>query len=136
MEKLAGAFRYRQEYVGDPAEVWGIAVDLKLHERDPGRHQIAWLAAVRLLEAVHQLKYQGVAASRAFVAAMAALSLLLAFGGRGAQAQSGPPSDVRRAFEPQGMDPSHSTPQEFAQLVQRDAERWARLIQAQNIKAE
>ncbi|NIC42527.1 tripartite tricarboxylate transporter substrate binding protein [Aquabacterium sp. A08] len=44
--------------------------------------------------------------------------------------------DVRRAFEPQGMDPSHSTPQEFAQLVQRDAERWARLIQAQNIKAE
>ena len=44
--------------------------------------------------------------------------------------------DVRRAFEPQGMDPSHSSPQEFAQLVQRDAERWARLIQAQNIKAE
>ena len=27
VEKLAGAFRDGQEYVGDPAEVWGIAVD-------------------------------------------------------------------------------------------------------------
>lgn len=44
--------------------------------------------------------------------------------------------DVRAAFETQGMDPAGSTPQEFGRLVEHDAERWARLIKAQNITAE
>jgi tripartite-type tricarboxylate transporter receptor subunit TctC len=44
--------------------------------------------------------------------------------------------DVKKAFVSQGMDPLGSTPQAFAQLVERDAERWARLIKAQGIKAE
>jgi tripartite-type tricarboxylate transporter receptor subunit TctC len=34
------------------------------------------------------------------------------------------------------MDPNGSTPQAFAQLVERDAERWARLIKDQGIKAD
>jgi tripartite-type tricarboxylate transporter receptor subunit TctC len=45
-------------------------------------------------------------------------------------------ADVRAAFETQGMDPAISTPEEFRQLVERDAQRWAQLIKAQNIKAE
>jgi tripartite-type tricarboxylate transporter receptor subunit TctC len=45
-------------------------------------------------------------------------------------------ADVRAAFETQGMDPATSTPEEFRQLVERDAQRWAQLIKAQNIKAE
>jgi tripartite-type tricarboxylate transporter receptor subunit TctC len=44
--------------------------------------------------------------------------------------------DVKKAFVSQGMDPSGSTPQAFAQLVERDAERWARLIKDQGIKAD
>ena len=44
--------------------------------------------------------------------------------------------DVKKAFVSQGMDPLGSTPQAFAQLVERDAERWARLIKDQGIKAE
>ena len=44
--------------------------------------------------------------------------------------------DVKKAFLTQGMDPSGSTPQAFAQLVERDAERWARLIKDQGIKAD
>jgi len=44
--------------------------------------------------------------------------------------------DVQKAFLSQGMDPSGSTPQAFAQLVERDADRWARLIRDQSIKAE
>jgi tripartite-type tricarboxylate transporter receptor subunit TctC len=44
--------------------------------------------------------------------------------------------DVQKAFVSQGMDPSGSTPQAFAQLVERDAERWARLIKDQGIKAD
>ena len=44
--------------------------------------------------------------------------------------------DVKKAFVSQGMDPSGSTPQAFAQLVERDAERWARLIKDQSIKAD
>lgn len=43
---------------------------------------------------------------------------------------------VKKAFQTQGMDPSYSTPQEFAELVRRDAQRWAELIRVQNIKAE
>ncbi len=44
--------------------------------------------------------------------------------------------DVKSAFVSQGMDPSGSTPAAFAQLVERDAERWAQLIKAQDIKAD
>ena len=44
--------------------------------------------------------------------------------------------DVRAAFETQGMDPASSTPDDFRKLVEQDAERWARLIKAQNITAE
>ena len=44
--------------------------------------------------------------------------------------------DVKKAFVSQGMDPNGSTPQAFAQLVERDAERWARLIKDQGIKAD
>ena len=44
--------------------------------------------------------------------------------------------DVKKAFLSQGMDPSGSTPQAFAQLVERDAERWAGLIRDQGIKAD
>lgn len=44
--------------------------------------------------------------------------------------------EVRTAFESQGMDPATSTPEEFRRLVTQDAERWAQLIKAQNIRAE
>jgi len=44
--------------------------------------------------------------------------------------------EVRTAFSNQGMDPASSTPEEFRQLVARDAERWAGLIRTANIKAE
>ena len=44
--------------------------------------------------------------------------------------------DVRMAFSTQGMDPATGTPAEFARLVERDAEKWARLVKAQGIKAE
>lgn len=44
--------------------------------------------------------------------------------------------DVQKAFQTQGMDPSGSSPDEFGRLVERDANRWAQLIKAQNIKAD
>jgi tripartite-type tricarboxylate transporter receptor subunit TctC len=44
--------------------------------------------------------------------------------------------EVRNAFETQGMEPASSTPEEFRRLVERDADRWARLIKAQGITAE
>jgi tripartite-type tricarboxylate transporter receptor subunit TctC len=44
--------------------------------------------------------------------------------------------EVRAAFETQGMDPATSTPEEFRRLVEQDADRWAQLIKAQNIRAE
>jgi tripartite-type tricarboxylate transporter receptor subunit TctC len=44
--------------------------------------------------------------------------------------------DVKKAFEGQGMDPASDTPDGFARLVARDADRWAALIKAQGIKAE
>jgi tripartite-type tricarboxylate transporter receptor subunit TctC len=44
--------------------------------------------------------------------------------------------DVRTAFSTQGMDPATSTPLEFQQLVERDAQRWAELIKAQGIRGE
>lgn len=44
--------------------------------------------------------------------------------------------EVRTAFQTQGMVPAHSSPAEFQALLARDAERWARLIQAQKITAD
>jgi tripartite-type tricarboxylate transporter receptor subunit TctC len=44
--------------------------------------------------------------------------------------------DIQKAFQPQGMDPANSTPEEFGRLVEKDAIRWAELIKSQNIKAE
>ena len=44
--------------------------------------------------------------------------------------------EIKRAFQPQGMDPSSSMPEEFGQLVAKDAQRWAELIKTQGIKAE
>lgn len=44
--------------------------------------------------------------------------------------------DVKAAFETQGMNPAHSTPAEFKALIEKDATRWAQVIQAQGIQAE
>lgn len=44
--------------------------------------------------------------------------------------------DVRSAFQTQGMDPATGTPDEFRRLVRQDADRWARLVDTQKIKAE
>jgi tripartite-type tricarboxylate transporter receptor subunit TctC len=44
--------------------------------------------------------------------------------------------EVRTAFETQGMTPAHSSAQEFGVLIERDAARWAQVIQAQRIKAD
>lgn len=44
--------------------------------------------------------------------------------------------ETRAAFEPQGMTPAHSTPEAFRQLMERDAERWARVIREQGIRSE
>ena len=44
--------------------------------------------------------------------------------------------EIQKAFQPQGMDPANSTPEEFGKLVEKDAARWADLIKAQNIKGE
>jgi tripartite-type tricarboxylate transporter receptor subunit TctC len=44
--------------------------------------------------------------------------------------------EVRTAFETQGMDPVTSSPEEFRRLVEQDADRWAQLIKAQNIRPE
>jgi tripartite-type tricarboxylate transporter receptor subunit TctC len=43
--------------------------------------------------------------------------------------------DVRKAFQVQGMDPATDTPEQFRQLVARDAQRWADLVKRQHIKA-
>lgn len=42
--------------------------------------------------------------------------------------------EIRKSFEAQGMDPASDTPEQFRQLVQRDANRWARLIQSRHIQ--
>ncbi|MCU0775862.1 MAG: tripartite tricarboxylate transporter substrate binding protein [Ideonella sp.] len=44
--------------------------------------------------------------------------------------------DVKTAFETQGMQPTHSTPDAFRRRIEADARRWAELIAAQGIKAE
>jgi tripartite-type tricarboxylate transporter receptor subunit TctC len=44
--------------------------------------------------------------------------------------------EVKTAFETQGMVPAHSTPEAFGALLRKDADRWARLIETQKIKAD
>jgi tripartite-type tricarboxylate transporter receptor subunit TctC len=44
--------------------------------------------------------------------------------------------DVKTAFETQGMQPAHSTPAEFRSLIEKDAQRWAQVIQAQGIQGD
>jgi len=44
--------------------------------------------------------------------------------------------EVRTAFQAQGMDPATDTPEQFHQLVARDADRWAAVIRKGNIKAD
>jgi tripartite-type tricarboxylate transporter receptor subunit TctC len=44
--------------------------------------------------------------------------------------------EVRTAFETQGMTPAHSSAQEFAALIERDAARWSQVIKAQHIRAD
>lgn len=44
--------------------------------------------------------------------------------------------EIHTAFATQGMDPASSTPEEFRRLVEQDADRWAQLIKAQNIRAD
>ena len=45
-------------------------------------------------------------------------------------------ADVKTAFETQGMQPAHSTPDAFRQVIVADAKRWADLIEAQGITAD
>ena len=44
--------------------------------------------------------------------------------------------EVRQAFQAQGMTPTHSTPEEFRSLIERDARRWARVIADQSIQPD
>jgi tripartite-type tricarboxylate transporter receptor subunit TctC len=44
--------------------------------------------------------------------------------------------EVRKTFQAQGMDPAWSSPEEFRRLVAHDADRWAGVVRAANIKAE
>ncbi len=44
--------------------------------------------------------------------------------------------EIRTAFETQGMTPAHSSPEQFRSLIERDATRWAQVIQAQRIVAD
>jgi tripartite-type tricarboxylate transporter receptor subunit TctC len=44
--------------------------------------------------------------------------------------------EVKAAFETQGMSPAHSSAEAFGQLIQRDAQRWARVVAAQGIKPD
>ena len=44
--------------------------------------------------------------------------------------------EVKTAFETQGMTPAFSTPAEFRALIEKDAQRWAQVVQSQGIKAD
>ena len=44
--------------------------------------------------------------------------------------------EVKTAFETQGMSPAHSSPDEFKRLIAKDADRWAAVVKAQNIRPE
>ena len=45
-------------------------------------------------------------------------------------------TDIKVAFESQGMIPAHSTPAQFRQLLEQDAARWSALIRAQGIRPD
>lgn len=45
-------------------------------------------------------------------------------------------SELKTAFETQGMTPAHSTPAEFRDLISRDAQRWEQVIRSQKITAD
>lgn len=45
-------------------------------------------------------------------------------------------ADVRQSFQTQGMTPTHSSPDEFRALIERDARRWARVIADQAIQPD
>lgn len=44
--------------------------------------------------------------------------------------------EVKTAFETQGMTPAHSSPAEFREVIDKDARRWAQVIQDQGIKPD
>jgi len=44
--------------------------------------------------------------------------------------------EVATAFEAQGMVPATSTPEEFGQLIARDATRWADVVKRGGITAD
>ena len=44
--------------------------------------------------------------------------------------------EVATAFEAQGMVPAASTPAEFGALINKDAKRWAGVVQRGGITAE
>jgi len=44
--------------------------------------------------------------------------------------------DVRDRLASQGVDPQRTTPEEFAQLLATDVERWAKVIQRAGIQPE
>lgn len=44
--------------------------------------------------------------------------------------------EVNTAFQTQGMDPAHSTPARFRELMVKDADRWAALIRTQKITVD
>ena len=43
--------------------------------------------------------------------------------------------DVKAAFETQGMSAAHSSPEAFRALIEKDAQRWAKIIAQQGISA-
>ena len=45
-------------------------------------------------------------------------------------------SEVKAAFETQGMTPASSSPAEFRALIEKDARRWAQVIKDQGITAD
>jgi tripartite-type tricarboxylate transporter receptor subunit TctC len=44
--------------------------------------------------------------------------------------------EVSQALQTQGMSPAHGSADEFRALIQRDAERWARVVRAQSIQPD
>jgi tripartite-type tricarboxylate transporter receptor subunit TctC len=44
--------------------------------------------------------------------------------------------EVRAAFETQGMTPATSSPEQFKLLLDKDAQRWAKIIRDQHIRAD
>lgn len=44
--------------------------------------------------------------------------------------------DIQTSFATQGLDPATSTPEEFQTMIERDAVKWARVVQQARISAE